>query len=606
MRLAAGIGVRAPAVTACIVLTAVTHDLQPTNDTLTVVLSVLMAAIGLLIVGKQPRNAVGWLFIATALLALLDSVDRLYLVLDYRQHDATLPLGRAAVDWRGGSALSVFLVALPSILLFPDGRVPSRRWRRALWVYVVLAVVFSVLAVHRARCWRASHDLSIDAQGGVPNTNPGVVAGLSWIVGVPYFLGFWLASAGYQVASWRRATGERRAQLKWLAAGAAACILGSVALVVAGDGTSTSSRIVAACSILGDLRVPGRDRRRDPAVPAVRDRPADQPHAHLRRRHRALVAVFLGSVLLTTGVLPFSSPVGVAASTLAAAALFNPLRARVQRVVDRRFNRARYDADANGRRVHAPPARGDRGRRRRSGSARRGRPRRRTVPPHGLARGHTVTRRQTALALGGLVLALFLAGAPLSHLARTGAGAWLVDPLGLAFAPIGLLVAVKRPRNPIGWTLLAAGLFAQLDATMSLYVVAAYQEHQALPLRSVALLLEPGWAPAIVLFGVAVQLFPAGAVPTGRWALVFWATRRSGRRGCLRARDHQPGSSCTDDVQSRRAATSSSSITRAGAYAFWAVLQNVFFLALGLMIVAWLVRESCPVTGGRPASTGSS
>ena len=59
-----------------------------------------------------------------------------------------------------------------------------------------------------------------------------------------------------------------------------------------------------------------------------------------------LAGVFVGIVALATDVLPFSSPVGVAASTLAAAALFNPLRLRVQRLVDRRFNRARYDAEA--------------------------------------------------------------------------------------------------------------------------------------------------------------------------------------------------------------------------------------------------------------------
>jgi hypothetical protein len=59
-----------------------------------------------------------------------------------------------------------------------------------------------------------------------------------------------------------------------------------------------------------------------------------------------LSVCFSGLVLLATRALPFSSPVGVTAATLAAAALFNPLRRRTERLVDRRFNRARYDAEA--------------------------------------------------------------------------------------------------------------------------------------------------------------------------------------------------------------------------------------------------------------------
>ena len=123
------------------------------------------------------------------------------------------------------------------------------------------------------------------------------------------------------------------------------CVVSSVALVGWGDGTSLGSRVVADLAVLGIATLPVAI-----GIGILRYRLYEIDRLISRTLSYALLtglllAVFTGLVLLTTRVLPFSSPVGVAASTLAAAALFNPLRTRVQRLVDHRFNRARYDAE---------------------------------------------------------------------------------------------------------------------------------------------------------------------------------------------------------------------------------------------------------------------
>jgi peptidoglycan/LPS O-acetylase OafA/YrhL len=149
----------------------------------------------------------------------------------------------------------------------------------------------------------------------------------------------WLSALGHQVASWRRSSGERRQQLKWLLSGTVVCaVLGIWAL-------ATNSAIWEV-AILGLCALPA-----SMGVAILRYRLYDIDRIISRTLAYALVTglligVYAGLVLLATQVLRFSSPVAVAASTLAAAALFNPVRRRVQRAVDRRFNRARYDADA--------------------------------------------------------------------------------------------------------------------------------------------------------------------------------------------------------------------------------------------------------------------
>ena len=156
-----------------------------------------------------------------------------------------------------------------------------------------------------------------------------------------------VASLAGQMASWRRSSGERRQQLKWLMAGLAALVAGVAIDTVSGIGTASGTvPIGTACFLAGlfafSLCV---------GVAVLRYRLFDIDRVISRTLGYAivtglLVGVYAGVVLLATEVLRnHHSTVAVAAATLAAAALFNPLRRRVQKIVDRRFNRARYDAD---------------------------------------------------------------------------------------------------------------------------------------------------------------------------------------------------------------------------------------------------------------------
>jgi len=152
----------------------------------------------------------------------------------------------------------------------------------------------------------------------------------------------WVLFVVRQVLSWRRASGERRAQLKWLMAGSVATVIGLAggflfqSLTVLDDiclGAGVFSLPV--CIIFAILKYRLYDI----------DRLISRTLSYTLITG-LLVGVYAGLVLLATEVFRFHSTAAVAASTLAVAALFNPLRRWVQHVVDRRFNRARYDAEA--------------------------------------------------------------------------------------------------------------------------------------------------------------------------------------------------------------------------------------------------------------------
>jgi hypothetical protein len=330
---------------AWVLLTYLTGDLQVSRDGVAFVFAMACGLLGMLVARRQPRNPEGWLLLGMAVGVVVVFDSGLYAVLDYRLHDGRLPLGETAVLLRGtiGEPLIMFFALV--ILLFPDGRL-TRRWRWVFWAYLVLVVVVTVgLAANEVGTVAGQH-MQVDLNGTYsgPGNPAGVPGGmLAWggagLVLVPLF---WVMFAARQVLSWRRSAGERRQQLKWLTSGAVVALVG-IALTSVSD--QISGRVVPDLAFLALAALP-----LSIGVGILKYHLYDIDRLISRTLAYALVTgllvgVYAGIVTLATKVLPFSSPVGVAASTLAVAALFNPLRRRVQRVVDRRFNRARYDAE---------------------------------------------------------------------------------------------------------------------------------------------------------------------------------------------------------------------------------------------------------------------
>ncbi len=168
-------------------------------------------------------------------------------------------------------------------------------------------------------------------------TTHGVAAGIQDVVLVTY-VALVLSWVLRLLISYRGSAGDLRQQLKWLMVGGALCVVGILSgALLSGIASALFSLILAfpVCIGIAILKYRLYDI----------DRLISRALSYLIVTG-LLIGMYVGLVTLATRALPMSSPVGVAASTLAVAALFNPLRRRAQGLVDRRFNRARYDADA--------------------------------------------------------------------------------------------------------------------------------------------------------------------------------------------------------------------------------------------------------------------
>jgi hypothetical protein len=298
------------------------------------------AAVGVIVARHQPRNPVGWILIGFVLMFLIPVDAGYYATLLYHFGHHGLPFGRAALVLVALWPLAFAMFPLV-ILLFPDGRLTSRRWRWVLRGYAVAVAYVLAINLIPPLAAKVGDDIQVNSIGDVNYTYhlAPVLAALNAVayasIGV-----IWLSFVGHQVFSWRRAAGERRQQLKWLACGGAITLcLGLLGSALAS--ASDASRLLEVGVTAMPIAI---------GVGILKYRLYDIDRIISRTLAYAivtglLVGVYAGLVLLSTQVLTIKSPVAVAVSTLAAAALFSPLRRRVQHTVDRRFNRTRYNAD---------------------------------------------------------------------------------------------------------------------------------------------------------------------------------------------------------------------------------------------------------------------
>jgi len=294
------------------------------------------ATVGLVLTLRRPGNPIGWLYAAAGLMWSLAIPGEPW-VAQLVAEDRPLPLAAQAAavygefNWVAATILGVTLPAL----LVPDGRLRSRRWRPVAAAAVAggaLALVGSSLAPARLE------DLPIVNPFGLAGP-AGDVASALGTFGLLLWLATLVAALLCVVLRFRAARGVERQQLRWVAAGAAAAVAGLMGGAAAPQDTLLASVLYASV-----LCVPVAV-----AVAVLRYRLWDLDRLVSRTVTYAVVTAllvlpYLAIVAAIPRLAEGSGSLAVAAATLAVAALFQPLRRRVQDLVDRRFNRRRYDA----------------------------------------------------------------------------------------------------------------------------------------------------------------------------------------------------------------------------------------------------------------------
>jgi hypothetical protein len=297
--------------------------------------ALLMGFLGLLITIRRPENRIGWLFSATAFVS-----GWIVLADGYSTHavigsPGSLPLGAESAWFAGWIWIPVeFALLLYLPLVFPNGKLLSNRWRwvvRLSLLQMVLLMLGFAFTPGRLDGYPIDNPFGIETPGNV----------FAWVTGLGFVLIFVcvaLAAVSVILRS-RRSSGLERLQIKWLAL-AAVVVAASLAVGLAFDAFDFTVPVAFSSVVLAS------------GLAVLRYRLYDLDRVISRTIVFGILTVVLGATyvgLVLAGQAVFSrfaggSNLAIAGSTLVVAALFLPVRGRIQRMVDRRFYRRRYDA----------------------------------------------------------------------------------------------------------------------------------------------------------------------------------------------------------------------------------------------------------------------
>ena len=307
------------------------------------VLGATYPIVGWIIATRRPGNTIGWVFLGIGLSQALDTFAGQYATVGLVTNPGGLPAADV-LSWVAGWAWApgFTLLLTMSILLFPDGRLPSGRWWPLPWM---AGVALFLLVVPIAIVAWPSRGTDLLGSGPVKSSDATVSAMLVLqFAGLVLLAVTGVLSVAGMMVRFRRSRGAERAQLKWYAtAGAVAVVALLVPAFFPLPGLLLNALVGLAIPPLLPIAA---------AIAILRYRLYDIDRIISRTiswtvTTGLIVAVFAGIVVGLQGVMAQvtrGNTLSVAASTLVAFAIFQPIRRQVQRAVDRRFNRARYDA----------------------------------------------------------------------------------------------------------------------------------------------------------------------------------------------------------------------------------------------------------------------